>query len=197
MLLGTRITSLERGRFWNLVEELARRFDVAHVHSAHAVLTVESGLRIKRISPSTGLVFTLHYHGTGHTILRHFFWGLYWRRRVAELTRLADAVHAVSDHEAGLVKKRYPCVGEKLVVIPNGVDDELASVSWAGAESDYMMYAGRIEKYKRLELAVEAAKRLGLELVVVSRGPPRGCAEEIRRKTLLGRSNFRVTAAEE
>ncbi len=180
----------ERGRFWNLLEGLAKKFDVAHVHSAHAVVSVESGLRLKRVSPGIGLVFTLHYHGTGHTLLRRVFWGLYWRRKVAELVRLADAVHAVSPHEAELVKAHYPWAREKLVVIPNGVDEDLAQREWVGEGSDYMMYAGRIEKYKRLELAVEAAKRLGLRLLIVGRGPHEGPLRRYATKSYPGGVEF-------
>jgi glycosyltransferase involved in cell wall biosynthesis len=36
-----------------------------------------------------------------------------------------------------------------------------------------MVYAGRVEKYKRLELAVDVAKELNLKLLIIGKGPYR------------------------
>jgi glycosyltransferase involved in cell wall biosynthesis len=90
----------------------------------------------------------------------------------------ADKVHAVSRKEAGLVQSHYPGAAGKLVVIPHGVDEDVVERRWKGWESGYMMYAGRIERYKRLELAVELAKKMGLKLLIVGEGPHK---EKLRR----------------
>lgn len=82
----------------------------------------------------------------------------------------ADVVHASSNREGSLVLSHYPYVGDKIVVIPNGVDEEVYNYRWHGQNSNYMLYAGRIEKYKRLELAVSIAKEMGLKLLVIGKG---------------------------
>ena len=118
------------------------------------------------------LVITPHYHGGGHTALRKLLW-VYWRRGVAKLLSLADTVHVVSKREASLITTHYPHASEKIVVIPNGVEEGVLNYKWQGQNSDYMIYAGRIEKYKRLEIAVDIAKRMRLKLLIVGRGPYR------------------------
>jgi glycosyltransferase involved in cell wall biosynthesis len=90
------------------------------------------------------IVFTPHYHGTGHSALRRLLW-IPWRRYVTRAVETADAIHAVSPREAGLLKSHYPQSRVKTVVIPNGVEEDVFGYKWRGADSDYMMYAGRIE----------------------------------------------------
>ena len=77
-----------------------------------------------------------------------------------------------------LIKSHYPHASGKITVIPNGVEEDVFGYKWLGADGDYMMYAGRIEKYKRLEVAVDLARELGLRLLVVGRGAHR---ERLRR----------------
>jgi len=167
----------ERDQLRSLLQKLLSDADAAHIHSAHAVLTVWAAAAARRISPGVRIVFTPHYHGTGHSALRRLLW-IPWRRYVVCAVKAADAIHAVSPREAGLIKSHYPQAGDKTVVIPNGIDEDVFSHRWRGADSDYMIYAGRVEKYKRLELAVDLAGELGLKLRVVGRGSHR---EKLRR----------------
>jgi len=160
----------KREQLRNLLQKLLNDADAVHVHSAHAVLTVWAAAAARRISPGVRIVFTPHYHGTGHSALRRLLW-IPWRRYVARAVEAADAIHAVSPREAQLLKSHYPHASGKTVVIPNGVEEDVFSHRWRGADSDYMMYAGRVEKYKRLEVAVDLARELGLRLLVVGRGP--------------------------
>jgi len=166
-----------RNQLRDLLQGLLRDVDVVHVHSAHAILTVWATATARRISPGMRIVFTPHYHGTGHSALRRLLW-IPWRRYVAHAVEAADAIHAVSPREAGLIKSHYPQSRGKVAIIPNGVEEDVFGYKWRGAHSDYMMYAGRIEKYKRLEVAVDLARELGLRLLVVGRGPHR---EKLRR----------------
>jgi glycosyltransferase involved in cell wall biosynthesis len=167
----------KRNQLSNLLRNLLDDADAVHVHSAHAVLTVWAAAAARRINPDVRIIFTPHYHGTGHSALRKLLW-ISWRRYVAHAVEAADAIHAVSPREAQLLKSHYPHAGGKTVIIPNGVEEDVFGYKWRGADSDYMMYAGRIERYKRLEVAVELARKLGLRLMVVGRGPHR---EKLRR----------------
>ena len=167
----------KRDQLRNLLQKLLSDADAVHIHSAHAVLTVWAAATARRINPDVRIAFTPHYHGTGHSALRRLLW-IPWRRYVAHAIEAADAIHAVSPREAQLLKSHYPQASGKTVVIPNGVEEDVFSHRWRGADSDYMIYAGRIERYKRLEVAVELARGLGLRLLVVGRGPHR---EKLRR----------------
>ena len=167
----------KRNQLRNLLRKLLNDADAVHIHSAHAVLTVWAAAAARRINPDVRIIFTPHYHGTGHSALRRLLW-IPWRRYMARAVEAADAIHAVSPREAALIKSHYPQASSKITVIPNGVEEDVFGYKWRGADSDYMMYAGRIEKYKRLEVAVELARKLGLRLVVVGRGPHR---EKLRR----------------
>ena len=167
----------KRDQLRNLLQKLLNDADAVHVHSAHAVLTVWAAAAARRINPDVRIVFTPHYHGTGHSALRRLLW-IPWRRYVARAVEAADAIHAVSPREAQLLKSHYPQSRDKTVVVPNGVEEDVFGYKWWGADSDYMMYAGRIERYKRLEAAVELARKLGLRLMVVGSGPHR---EKLRR----------------
>mgnify|MGYP000067654061 CR=1 FL=1 len=159
-----------RAELEKLLKELAREADIIHIHSVHAIFSVISGLNIGSDTRSSKLVVTPHYHGGGHTTIRKLLW-TYWRRNVVKLLSLANVVHAVSKREASLIANHYPHVEEKIVIIPNGVEEDVFNYKWRGQNSDYMIYAGRIEKYKRLELAIDIAKEMGLRMLIVGRGP--------------------------
>jgi glycosyltransferase involved in cell wall biosynthesis len=161
-----------RSELEELLKELARQVDVVHVHSVHSIFTVYAGLVIASSSGSPRIAVTPHYHGTGHTFLRRALW-IFWRRRVAELLKKASTVHAVSKREASILASHYPEARSKIVVIPNGVEEDVLSHRWQGQGSNYMVYAGRIEKYKRLEIAIDIAKELNLKLLVIGKGPYR------------------------
>lgn len=172
-----------------ILKELAREADIIHIHSVHAVFTVFSGMKIGSNPHNAKLVVTPHYHGGGHTALRKLLW-VYWRRGIAKLLSLVDAVHAVSKREASLITTHYPHTSEKIVVIPNGIEEDVLDHRWQGRNSDYMIYAGRIEKYKRLEIAVNIAKRMGLKLLVTGKGSYREKLVKYANKVYRGGVNF-------
>jgi len=152
-----------------LMRELARDADVIHIHGIHAVFTVFSGLKIGSGPHNARLIITPHYHGSGHTALRRLLW-FYWRRKVSALLSHADIVHAVSRREASLISTHYYHIREKMIVIPNGVEEDVLNYKWQGRNSEYMVYAGRVEKYKRLEIAINIAKETCLKLLIIGKG---------------------------
>jgi glycosyltransferase involved in cell wall biosynthesis len=160
----------KRGELEKFSKELAGEVDVVHVHSVHSIFTVYAGLVIASSSMSPRIVVTPHYHGTGHTFVRRVLW-TFWRWRVAELLKRASVVHTVSKREALILASHYPEARSKIVVIPSGIDEDVLSYRWQGQSSNYMVYAGRVEKYKRLKLAVDVAKELNLKLLIIGKGP--------------------------
>jgi len=178
-----------RSNLEKLLKELARQVDVVHVHSVHSIFTVYAGLVIANSSTSSRIVVTSHYHGTGHTFARRVLW-TFWRWRVAELLNKASAVHAVSKREASILASHYPEARSRIVVIPNGVEEDVLSHRWQGQGSNYVVYAGRIEKYKRLEIAVDIVKELNLELIIIGKGPYREKLVRYANKVYRGGVEF-------
>mgnify|MGYP001770620783 CR=1 FL=1 len=165
-----------RSKLTEWLRRNSRNVDVIHFHSVHSVLPVYSLNVLKDVD--VWKVFTPYYHGTGHTVFRRFLW-VSWRYFVKRLLRYVNVVHTVSKLEAELVERDF-CI--KALPIENGVDEWVLSVSWS--PRGYVMYSGRIERYKnihRLGSVVRILNRvygLDLELKVFGRGPYR---ESLRR----------------
>jgi len=173
----------------NMLKELAGNADVVHIHSVHSVFSMLAGLALADAPYNIKIVVTPHYHGTGHTYMRKLLW-LLWRRRVSKLLSRASVVHAVSSREASLLLNHYPHVRGKVAIVPNGVDEDVYRYRWQGGHSDYMIYAGRIEKYKRLEVAVDVAREMGLKLLIIGRGPYREKLVKYANKVYKGGVEF-------
>jgi glycosyltransferase involved in cell wall biosynthesis len=152
-----------------LPREIVRDVDIVHIHSIHSIFTVFSGLSIAEEAGGVKVVVSPHYHGSGHTVLRSFLW-IFWRNKVSKLLDKAEVIHAVSRREASMIKSHYPETSRKIIVIPNGVEEDVLRYRWSGHDSDYMMYAGRVERYKRLDLVIEIARELGLRLMIIGKG---------------------------
>ncbi|MEM3694088.1 MAG: glycosyltransferase [Candidatus Bathyarchaeia archaeon] len=157
-----------RKRLEGWLLEASKGCDVAHFHSVHSVFTMYSLKTLKDYGIRR--VLTPHYHGTGHTAFRRVLWKP-WRSYVKDAMGFVDAVHAVSRMEAQLISKDF---GISPYTIEHGVEEWLKSVPWL--PSNYVMYSGRIEKYKnvqRLAVITKLLNDLGLELElkVFGRGP--------------------------
>jgi glycosyltransferase involved in cell wall biosynthesis len=152
----------------------AADFDVAHVHSYH---TTVGHAAVRSRLP---LVFTPHYHGTGHTPFRAFLHRLY-RPAGARLFRAADAVICVSDVERDLVTRDFPGVAGRVATIPNGTDERLPAGPDRAVTVDepVILTVGRLERYKNVDRIIDAFRRLPgpATLVVVGDGPDRARLE--------------------
>ena len=86
--------------------------------------------------------------------------------------KTADAIHTVSKLEAELVKEHF---NVDALPIENGVEEFVRDVEWI--PSNYVLYSGRIEKYKniyKLGKIVEILNKqynLSLKLLVIGEGP--------------------------
>jgi 1,2-diacylglycerol 3-alpha-glucosyltransferase len=168
-----------RGELRGVLLELARWADVIHVHSVHSIISMYALGVVKGLS--VRVVVTPYYHGTGHTLLRRLLW-IPWRPYVRSLLR-NTITHTVSKLEAELVERGFGC---KAIVIENGVDELVKSFTWS--PEDYVMYSGRIERYKNVDLLARIVKKLNekhgldLRLRVFGRGPYRGRLERLLKE---------------
>jgi len=161
--------------------DLLKNVDIVHAHSIHGVLPVWIARKVKKLNKRIRVIVTGHFHGTGHTLLRRLFW-LGWRLEIDKLIEEVDKIHAVSLVEKRRLLKIFPKVAHKITVIPNGIDEDVFNYTWSGRDSNYMVYSGRIEKYKRLEWAVNLAKDMGLKLLIVGNGKHKRNIEGYARK---------------
>lgn len=86
------------------------------------------------------------------------------------------------------------CYGREATVIPPPIDVERFSAN--EPEEDYYLLLSRLAPYKRLDLAIEACKKLDRPLVVIGDGTARGQLEKIAGAKIrfLGRQPDNVVA---
>jgi glycosyltransferase involved in cell wall biosynthesis len=153
----------------------AADFDLVHAHNYHTLVGHAA------ISSRLPFVFTPHYHGTGHTPLAAFVHRLYRPAGARQFTA-ADAVVCVSEAERDLVVKDFPNVAGKVVTIPNGTDPKQLGPDGDRAAPDepIVLTVGRLERYKNVDLIIDAFRALPspATLVVVGDGPDRARLEQ-------------------
>ncbi|GIM91665.1 glycosyltransferase family 4 protein [Paractinoplanes toevensis] len=170
---------------WRYLRGHAGRYDVLHAHSYHALAAVPAALTNR-----TPLVFTPHYHGTGHSLLRRALHPIYrpiGRRIVARSHRLIAVTHA----ERELLVRHFPEARARIVVIPNGTDPARTAEP-IDEPGRGILCVGRLERYKRVDRVIRAMTHLGDDhrLDVVGAGPARDELEQLARR--LGLSDDRV-----
>lgn len=125
---------------------LARRWDVPHIAMFHTLGAVKNRARLGEAEPPARIV---------------------GERAVA---CAADSIVCATAHEQGLLRRLYSIATERTVVIPCGVDTGLfrprnraaARAQLAlPADGRIILYVGRIEPLKGLDVAVDALARLG------------------------------------
>ncbi len=106
-------------------------------------------------------------------------------------SRRPDYYIANSQVVADRIKQFY---GRDSVVIPPPIDTK--RFAEAAADGDFYLILSRLASYKRLDLAVEACKRLDRRLVVIGDGPARQQLESIAGPgtEFLGRADDEVVA---
>lgn len=133
-----------RSKLKSILKQLSKDIDVIHIHSIHSILSIWTLREITKLN-NVKKVLTPYYHGTGHTIIRRGLWKL-WRPYVKNLIKKhVNIIHVVSKLEARLVERDF---GIKPIVIENGVEEWIKKLHWN--PQNYVMYSGRIEKYKNI-----------------------------------------------
>jgi glycosyltransferase involved in cell wall biosynthesis len=182
---------------WRYLARHAADFDVVHAHGYHALPALQAAL-----SGPGALVFTPHYHGTGHSAFRKLLHPPY--RRLGRLIfARAGRTIAVSPPEAKLILSHFPEIEPRLLVIPNGVDRNALDAAQPFAdeqERTLVLSAGRLESYKQVDRTIEAIAHLpdAFALCITGDGSAR---DELRRRAhelgLAGRVRFLGSVPEE
>jgi len=135
---------------------LKKDIDVVHTHSVHAVISTLPLMLKKSMNPKWKLVCTLHFSTLGYTLFRKVLWKLFWKRRINSSLKYVDAIHSTSLLESNVIVEQFSNTKGKLMLIPLGIDEDVFRYSWRGKNSDYILYCGRLEKYKQIDLAVKS-----------------------------------------
>jgi glycosyltransferase involved in cell wall biosynthesis len=167
---------------WRWLSRHAHRYDVLHAHSYHSVAALPAALTNR-----TPLVFTPHYHGTGHSRLRSALHPVYrpvGRRIVNRASRLICVTRA----ERELLIGHFPEAADRTVVIPNGTDPLRRPDAPVTEPGRGILCVGRLERYKRVDRVIRAMALLPADhrLDVVGSGPARDELEQFARRLGLG-----------
>lgn len=160
-------------------------FDVVHAHCYHAF----PALYATQAKSGNRLVFTSHYHGTGHTFFRsmlHIPYRFVGRR----IFDKADKVICVSGFEKGLIRERFEVDEGKFVVIPNGVNlTEFRNLQKRESHGRIILTVSRLEKYKGIQYLIRVLPLLdeNVTLDVVGKGPYRESLMEIAQRLGVGK----------
>ena len=157
-------------------------YDVAYIHNFHIVLSLEAALFCKL--RSLPYVFSPHYHGKGHTVMRDLAFKGY--RLIGRFgLEGADTVIAGSWNERALLLKDFPSLADKCIVIPPGIKDRPKLE--VPRRDDTILYVGRLMQYKGLDHVLDALKAMEGQgqrprLRVVGTGPEQGPMEAKARQ---------------
>jgi glycosyltransferase involved in cell wall biosynthesis len=170
---------------WRWLSRHAGRYDLLHAHSYHALAALPAALTNR-----TPLVFTPHYHGTGHSRLRAALHPVYrpvGRRIVARSSRIICVTRAERD----LLIRHFPEAEPRMVVIPNGTDPAVDLIV-PPEPGRRIVCVGRLERYKRVDRVIRAMTHLSADhrLDVVGAGPARDELEQLAAR--LGLAGHRV-----
>lgn len=169
--------------------EHSNDFDVVHAHGYHGF----PPLYAAQAKGRNKLVFTPHYHGTGHTFFRALLHQPYkfFGKRIFEK---ADKVICVSLYERGLVLKNFGIEDDKVEVIPNGVDLEgFKNIAKRKGNYPTVLSVGRLEKYKGIQYLISVLPKLDVhvKLEIVGKGPYKKDLMKLSRKLNVAyRVNF-------
>jgi glycosyltransferase involved in cell wall biosynthesis len=153
---------------WSWIRRHAADHDLVHFHSYHALVSASALLT------GTPVVFTPHYHGTGHSPIRAAAHRIY-RPVGRRVFSRAGAVICVSGAEAAVVERDFFArVNGKIQVIPNGVDvHEVRRADPMRMAAPYFLTLGRLERYKRVDRVINAMTLVPdpVRLVILGSGP--------------------------
>ena len=144
-------------------------FDIVHAHSYHAF----PSLYAAQAKDENKLIFTAHFHGTGHTFFRKLL-HIPYKFVGKGIFEKADKIVCVSNYERNLVVKHFEVNEKKVVVIPNGVNlEEFKGLKKRSKYYRAILYVGRLEKYKGVQYLVKALPKMSQDTIleIVGKGP--------------------------
>jgi glycosyltransferase involved in cell wall biosynthesis len=173
---------------WSTLRRERKRYDVFHAHGYHSAAPLTAA--VAGVAP---MVFTPHYHGTGHSAFRAALHGPYRLAGKGIIARCGRII-CVSQAEADLFLAHFPAAKGSVQVIPNGVDrDRIAAAVPFPDAGRVVVTGGRLQSYKHVDRIIEAIALSSpeLRLVVTGDGPERPRLEALAtERRVAGRVFF-------
>ncbi|MCR8456025.1 MAG: glycosyltransferase family 4 protein [Crenarchaeota archaeon] len=171
------------------------RPDVVHVH----VWRHPHVFQVAKLKEMLNFKLLLHAHAPFHVFnqLGIVTW-LYHRAvdwSMKGVLKKYDVIIALTPYEKTVFEQKLRVPKEKIVIIPNGVDDRFfySAQNIMKTDSPIVLYIGRISKSKNVGLLVKAMKYVRSEIRdvrLVMAGPDEGLALELRRYAQKYSINF-------
>jgi len=178
----------------NVLEEL--KPDLVHVHAwrhphVFQVVKIKRKLKFKTV---------IHMHAPFHKSNQLGLITWLYHKAIDQMKRGIlkeyDAVVALTPHEKNLLVERLGVKSERLIVIPNGISDEIFSVNInpeVGVidENPIILYIGRISKSKNLDLLIKAMKVLTKKMAkLILAGPDENFVIKLKRYSRKSNIDF-------
>ena len=155
-------------------------YDVVNAHNYHAVPLLWSSLAGFR-----RLVVSTHYHGKGHTQFANWM-HIFYRPFGSWAVRQAHKIICASQFEQELVCSHFGIEKGKTEIVPDGINRAaLQSAEPLDLSAPALLYVGRLEKYKRVDLAIASLSHLPehFRLYVIGKGPEEGALRQQASQT--------------
>jgi glycosyltransferase involved in cell wall biosynthesis len=173
---------------WATLRRQRHRYDVVHVHGYHSAAPLVAAL-----AGASPLVFTPHYHGTGHSPFRKALHVPY-RAVGAGVVARSRRIICVSQAEADLFLTHFPHAQQRVTIIPNGADlDRISAARPFPDAGALVITGGRLQSYKHVDRIVEAIALTpaDLRLVITGDGPEREGLEALaKERGITGKVSF-------
>jgi glycosyltransferase involved in cell wall biosynthesis len=151
------------------LKDNSSKYDIVHAHGYHAF----PALYVAQTKNGNKMVFTPHYHGSGHNWFRNFLHKPY-KIFGNGIFKKSDRVISVSDYEKTMILKRFKIPEEKITLVPNGVNlEEFKNIERRKSEHRKVLSVGRIEEYKGMQYIIKSLPyfREDIKVIIVGKGP--------------------------
>ena len=142
-------------------------YDIINAHSYHAMPLLWAS-----ITNSERLIASTHYHGQGHSVFANMIHPFY-RPLGRWALRRAQKVICASKFEQELVRTHLQVAEGKTVIVPDGISlADLQAAPPLDIQPVVLLYVGRLEKYKRADLAIASLSYLPeyFRLYIIGKG---------------------------
>jgi len=157
------------GKLKKYLSENSDKYTILHAHSYHAF----PALYTAQTKKDNKMIFTPHYHGSGHTWFRRLLLKPY-KLFGKKIYDKADKIITVSKFEKTLILKDFDVAEDKIVTIPNGIDpEEFKDIIKTRKDHRTILSVGRLEEYKGMQHLIRALPGLDSDVTVeiVGKGP--------------------------
>jgi glycosyltransferase involved in cell wall biosynthesis len=172
---GMKIIQVKKSLFpfnfhmYNKIKSMNNKYDIFHVHNFSTTLPLEIYCKLKKKS----IIYSPHFHPVGSNKIFFFIKPIYDLLFNRVLFKTAARIICVSNIERNYILKKFNVDEKKIEVIPNGVNlKKIRNENKIDVDKKIILYVGRLEKYKNVEVGIQALKYLDDEfkLVIIGNG---------------------------